>query len=51
MFDLLVGLYQCSDYKSGSHLLKSEDDTARVEFIQTVFEVYIPYLQLCFAHS
>jgi hypothetical protein len=39
VFDLLVGLFQCSDYRMGSHLLKSNDDDAKVEFIQTVFEV------------
>jgi hypothetical protein len=38
VFDL-VGLFQCSDYRMGSHLLKSNDDDTKVEFIQTVFEV------------
>jgi len=39
VFDLLIGLYQCSDYRLGSHLLKSEDGDAKYELIQRIFEV------------
>lgn len=39
VFDLLTGLYQSSDYRLGSQLLKSEDEESMITFLQKIFEV------------
>eukprot|EP00026_Physarum_polycephalum_P004946 Phypoly_transcript_04972.p1 GENE.Phypoly_transcript_04972~~Phypoly_transcript_04972.p1 ORF type:complete len:625 (+),score=68.93 Phypoly_transcript_04972:53-1876(+) len=39
VFDLLTGLYQSSDYRLGSQLIKSDNDADKIAFLQRIFEV------------
>ena len=39
VFDLLTGLFQSSDYRLGSQLLKSNNDADKIAFLQKIFEV------------